>query len=65
MLAVLGKFPSFTFEQARTKANDLLAEAGRKRVYRVPPVLTDEEQAERFTKVRERFAKPQTLPNAA
>jgi len=56
MLAVLGKFPGITFEQARAKANVLLDLAAGKRVYRVPPVLTDEEQEARRLAVRARFA---------
>jgi hypothetical protein len=56
MLAVLRKFPDFTFEQARSKAHELLSSAAGKRVYRVPPVLTEAEREARREAVRARFA---------
>ena len=58
MPAVLGKFPAYTFEQARAKANALLDCAAGKRVYRVPPVLSEEEQEARRQSVRARFSGP-------
>jgi hypothetical protein len=64
MAAVLEKFPSITFEQARARAHELLNRAAGKRVYRVPPVLTEEEEAARRTAIRARFVR-RSIPETA
>lgn len=55
MVAVVAKFPHISFNDARNRANALLDVAAGKRVYRIPPVLTDEERDKRCMEVRERF----------
>jgi hypothetical protein len=56
MVSVIAKFPGISFEAARIRTNDLLDQAGGKRNYRLPPVLTDEEQQARRDSVRARFS---------
>ena len=59
MVKVLAKFPGYTLEQARVKANELQTEAAGKRNYVAPAVLTDEEQETRRKAVRARFKRPE------
>jgi len=65
MFKVLEKFPGFTYEQARAKAGELLAESAGKRIYRTPAVLSDEEQETRRKAVRARFARSKPAEDAA
>ncbi|HEY2118630.1 MAG TPA: hypothetical protein VGH37_05550 [Candidatus Acidoferrum sp.] len=64
MVKVLGKFPNITFDEARVKANSLLNEAAGKRIYRIPPPLTDAEIEARRKAMKARFAS-KALPKAA
>jgi hypothetical protein len=65
MVKVLEKFPTFTFEQARTKANELQAEAARKRKYVAPAVLTEDEQVARRKVLKARFQRSKPSADAA
>jgi len=65
MVKVLEKFPTLTFEQTRTKANELQTEAAGKRKYVAPAVLTDEEQATRRKALKARFQRSKPSADAA
>jgi hypothetical protein len=55
LFKVLAKNPDMRFEEARTVANALLDKAAGSRVYRLPRVLSPEEQAEQKERMRARF----------
>jgi hypothetical protein len=55
MVRVLTKNQGMNFEEARTEANALLDKAARSRVYRLPRVLSPEEQAEQKERLRLAF----------
>lgn len=55
MVRLLAKDPGMNLEQAHAKANELLKQAAGKRFYRVPPVLTEEEQEARRRALRAHF----------
>ena len=56
MRVVIAKFPGIAFDNARVKASELLDRAAGKRIYKIPPVLTDAESQARRDAVRARFA---------
>jgi hypothetical protein len=53
MVRVLEKYPSFSFEQARQEAQNLLDKAARSFFYHTPQVLSPEEKQQK----RDSFAK--------
>jgi hypothetical protein len=57
MLRILAKNPRIDLEGARAEAHELLNRVAGKRVYRVPPVLTEEELAARRMARRARFVR--------
>jgi hypothetical protein len=57
MVRMLEKFPGISLDEARAQAHELLNRAAGKRVYRVPSVLTEEEELARRTAIRARFVR--------
>jgi len=55
MREALRKFPDFTFEMARTKAHELLDRAAGKKIYRMPRVLSVEEEQAQNERLGQRF----------
>jgi hypothetical protein len=56
MVRILEKFPGIRVKQARASAYELLNRPAGKRVYRVPSVLTEEDDAARRTAIRHGFS---------
>jgi len=55
MLKVLAKNPGMDFEKARTEAKTLLDKAAGSQVYRLPRVLSPEEQSAQKERMRSAF----------
>jgi hypothetical protein len=55
MVRILEKDPGLGFEAARTRANVLLDRAAGKKVYRMPRVLSVEEEQAQAERLRQRF----------
>jgi hypothetical protein len=55
MARILEKNSGLAFEEVRTQANVLLDRAARKKVYRMPRVLSAEEEQTQKERLRQRF----------
>lgn len=65
MVTILAKFPGITFDDARTKANELQQQAAGKYRYVTPRVLSAQEQATKTEATRAYFAESRTARTAA
>jgi hypothetical protein len=52
---IINKNPGMSFEEARTEANALLDKAAGRKVYRLPRVLSPDEQLEQKARMRAKF----------
>ena len=55
MVRILEKDPGIGFEEARTQANVLLDRAAGKKVYRMPRILSVEEEQAQNERLKQRF----------
>jgi len=55
MVKILEKFPEMGFEEARAQARELLSKAAGSRIYRLPRVLSAEEQEAQKTRLKKAF----------
>ncbi len=65
MVRIVEKNPGMGFEAAREQANGLLLRAAGKKVYRMPVVLSVEEEQAQRERLRQRFGAGQELQAAA
>jgi hypothetical protein len=65
MVRILEKFPGIAFEEARSKAHELLVTAAGRPNYRMPAVYSEAELVQRRAAVRAAFSRSPAVEKAA